>query len=320
MSKRFSFLIDDNDSVKENNWSLLNTSNSNNSELPSIQSVQATAAEARYRCEQLNVTKVNGIPVSNSTQKYQYYVKIDLSEKIAQIKLEDHYYNLNPPVLNKIFDFITKTEVIRNDLLFQINADGQLMKVLNQAQQQQKWIDFKNSKEFDTEFIRTLEVTNPEGLKILINEGDNQFLGSRASEEEHRRDLFVWLMFDKHLFNNAALDNPEPFLYQSHLVPPQIIPLNVKETILTQDETKITWRKIFTPDINETLLDEIKRKYDEMHKPQLHYSFTNYNIEIQITKEVNKSSRLLEVAKLGITETIKNNLESYCEFTLRRIE
>lgn len=299
-----------------------NTSNfhrlQNDTQHPGQESL-AGINEVKYRCEQENVTKMNGIPVSNSIQKFQYSVKINQGNNIAQVKLEDHYYSMNPPVLNKIFDFITQTEFIKNDLLFKIDKNGKLDQILNLPEQEKKWIDLKESKEFETEFIRTLGLTNPEGLKQLIEEGDNQFLSSRDSSEEHRRNLFIWILFDKHLYQSEEVNEPDIFLYQSHLVPPLSIPLKVKEEIITQDNENSTWRKTFTTDLNVELVDQIKSKYDEMHKPTLHYSFTNYNLDIYLTKEVSKESRFIEVAKLRITEEIENNVESYCEFTVRKL-
>ena len=68
--------------------------------------------QARYRCEQVNISKVNGNTVHFVEQKFQSLLKNNLEQKTGYIKLEEHLYNFSPPILNLSFEFISKTEFI----------------------------------------------------------------------------------------------------------------------------------------------------------------------------------------------------------------
>ena len=91
--------------------------------------------EARYRCEQINKSEVDGNMVHFAEQKFQYLLQQSITEKIAKVKLEEHLYNFSPPVLNLSFEFISKTEFIKNNVFFTISEkDGKFEKVINQSQ------------------------------------------------------------------------------------------------------------------------------------------------------------------------------------------
>ncbi|UGU17178.1 hypothetical protein LS482_04730 [Sinomicrobium kalidii] len=275
---------------------------------------------AKYRCEQVNTTKIDGKLTSNSLQKFQFHVEIFPSTKTAKVKLEDHYYNMNPPVLNKVFDFITKTESIRHDVSFNYGEDGKITNILNKEEQAEKWRAFKNSKEFRTEFITGMQDNNEKGLEEIIRSGDRQFSLSHDSEEELRREMFYSVLFDWQLTSN---DNnsvqQKEFLFRSILLPNVIVPMDFRCDVLKEEDDILKLRKVGSAKLGDELLEEIIKKHDQYYKPQIKYSFTEYKLEFRQTYDVDPTTRLVNEARLIWNEAIKDNAESFCEFKMRKL-
>ena len=275
---------------------------------------------AKYRCEQVNTTKIDGNLTSNSQQKFQYYVQVSPAQKTAKVKLEDHYYNMNPPVLNKVFDFITKTESIRQDISFSYGENGKIIRILNKEEQAEKWRAFKNSREFQTEFIESMRDNNEKALEEIIKSGDRQFSLSYDSEEEYRRELFYSILFDWQLTSNDNTSvQQEDFLFRSILLPEVIVPMDFRCDILKEESDITKLRKVGSAKLNDELLEDIIKKYDQYYKPQIKYSFTEYKLEFRQTYEIDTVTRLVTDAKLIWVESIKDNVESFCQFTLRKL-
>lgn len=275
---------------------------------------------AKYRCEQVNTTKIDGKLTSNSTQKFQFYVEIFPATKTAKVKLEDHYYNMNPPVLNKIFDFITKTESIRQDVSFSYGENGKITEILNKEEQAEKWRAFKNSKEFRTEFITSMQDNNEKGLEEIIKSGDRQFSLSHNSEEEYRREMFYAVLFDWQLTSNDnTAVQQEEFLFRSILLPDTIIPMDFRCDILKEEDNILKLRKVGSAKLHDELLEEIVKKHDQYYKPQIKYSFTEYKLEFRQNYDVDPATRLVNEARLIWNEAIKDNVESFCEFKMRKL-
>ncbi|MBC9797723.1 hypothetical protein [Sinomicrobium weinanense] len=280
----------------------------------------ADSISAKYRCEQVNTTKIDGKLTSNSQQKFQFNVQLFPGKNTARVTLEDHYYNMDPPVLNKVFDFVTQTEFIRHDVAFTYGADGSISEILNKEEQAEKWRAFKNSKAFRTEFITSMQDTNEKGLEEIIKSGDRQFSLSHNSEEELRRELFYTILFDWQLTSddNTTVQQKE-FLFRSILLPGTIVPMNFRCDILKAETDLLKLRKVGSAKADDELMANIVKKYDQYYKPQIKYNFTEYKLEFRQTYEVNPATRLVNEAKLIWNEAIKDNAESLCEFKMRKL-
>jgi len=49
-------------------------------------------------------------------QKFQYLLEQSIENKTEKVKLEEHLYNFSLAVLNLSFEFISKTEFIKNNV------------------------------------------------------------------------------------------------------------------------------------------------------------------------------------------------------------
>ena len=278
--------------------------------------------EARYRCEQINKSEVDGNMVHFAEQKFQYLLQQSITEKIAKVKLEEHLYNFSPPVLNLSFEFISKTEFIKNNVFFTISEkDGKFEKVINQSQINKKWLEFRDNEFENSLFIKRLMLTNNTAVAELKELGNQQFSeNNENAAEEYRRSLFYFICFDKFLVASAEEISNESFPFMSTIVPPVVVPVEFQYEKLSEDKEILKVRKIGTISLKDNLISEIEKKYDELHKPNIKYGFTKYKLNFEVNIEYNKKEKLVEVGSLFINEQIADNIENTCEFKLKRLK
>lgn len=278
-----------------------------------------TGESAKYRCEQMNITRVDDNFVSSTLQKVQYDIMLNLDKRMAKVILVDFFSQNTPDVLNKIFDFISETEKIRNNVLFVIGDDGKVKKVINKNEQRKMWIEFINSEKFNSEFIKSLREKNKEALENIYKEGDRQFSEEHPSEFEYQSSLFYNIIFGNHLTANNILDVQYGNLkFASSLFTQFSIPLNVK-TKVKEDNDYVNILIKGLPDISDTIQKEIEALYTKYYKPTIHYAFSEYILDYEINMRVHKKTRLVEESKVKIIESVKNNIENSCEFSLRKL-
>ena len=64
----------------------------------------------------------------------------------------------------------------------------------------------------------------------------------------------------------------------------------------------------------------MKKQYDEIYKPMLKYSFTDYDYIYRITYTLSKSTGVLLDGKVLLDEKIKNNFECITQFDIKQVE
>ena len=278
--------------------------------------------QTRYRCEQINVTKVDDIPRSNSVIKTQFSLSLSLERMIAKIKLEDYIYEIIPNLLNVIFDFIKQTEYIKHNVHLQLAKNGKIEEITNKAEINKNWKDFLNSGKFETEFIQKLRDKNPEVLNQIIETGNKQFAINAASEEDYRRELFYMIIFDEFLTNKEiGIIKKEDFMFRSVLIPDTIIPMLLESELMKNDKDNIyKYKKKGTALISDEKRKEIKEKYDKYQKPDIQYNFTEYYLGFSIETDIDNMNKLPLNSRMEIFEGVKHNVDSICNFKLRRLD
>lgn len=276
----------------------------------------------RYRCEQINVSKVDGNTVHFVEQKFQYLLQRSTNQNIGKVKLEEHLYNFSPPVLNLSFEFISKTEFIKNNVTFDISKDnGRVEKVLNKAQINSNWVNFRKTEFEESEFIKRLKQTNPNAVEELKGLGNKQFSPNYdLAEEEYRRNLFYFCCFDEFIVKSFEEIKPENFLFMSTIVPPVIVPIEFRYDKISEKDGILKLRKVGTLKLNPQLVEEVEKKYNEMHKPNIKYGFTEYKLEFRTRIEYNLEEKIVETADVFIMEQIADNVANTCEFHLKRLQ
>jgi LysM repeat protein len=277
--------------------------------------------KTRYRCEQINTSKMNGSLVHFLQQNFQYLVKSNFSNNKFYVELEDHHFEFNPTYLNPSFAFISKTEFIKNRIFFQISEDnGRLSEIHNKKEMNENWQKFKKNEFYNDEFIIQLLKTNIHAVNELLTMGDRQFAEDYPlMEEEYRRNLLYFTLFDKVLVKDIKNIEKEQFDFMSTIVPPVVVPIEFRYDTISEEDHIINFRKVGIAKLDEKIISEIKQKYDEIHKPSIKYNYTEYKLEFRVRGEFNKEKKIIENADLFIIEQIADNIENRCEFHLKKM-
>lgn len=275
--------------------------------------------KARYRCEQINTSKFNNNLVHYFNQRFQYLLKLNLEEEIGFVKLEDYSKEVSPKISEEVFDFIEETEKIKNNVFFSLNNLGKIQKILNKKRIQKDWVEFRATKLLEMPFIESLKKNNPKAVDELIAMGDNQFSENTSNEEEYWRNFFYFSCFDQYLYAKDKFETID-FDFVSTVLPPLILPLKIRYDVIEEKNGILTVRKIAEANISESLHNELKDKYNELHKNIVKYEFTEYKIIFRSTIEIDINSGLVISGKVVLKEEVSDNVENECIYTIKKLE
>lgn len=276
--------------------------------------------KATYRTEQLNITRIEDDIKSYSELKKEYDVQYKIDEKIVSVKLNDFYYEFNPPALSRIFDFISKIDYIRNDCVIGLNDYGRFSKIVDKKKQSEKWNSFKKEDLNYIEFVNVVKQTKPAEYENLINQGDIQFSENYSDKNDFNRDLFYLILLDKYLVSNPEDMKQEVDNYQSQLFPDVNVPMNLRYDIIKKENDIITVRKVWETIESSELLEKVNNAYEKYHQPLIKYKFTNYKLDMRCLLIYNNKTKIIEKAEMSIIENIENNIKSECIFNIKKIE
>lgn len=272
-------------------------------------------SKARYRCEQINSTKVNNTLTSYVNQKTQYLLEQNLEEKYARTELEEFLYEVIPPALADSFELVKSTEFIKNKAYFQLSENGKIEKLLNRNTILKQWNEFKEKDFPKLPFISSLK--NKESVKNIEQAGNKQF--QNPNIQEYQRTLFNFLCFDQYLYKAIEELEKEEFFYASTLLPPLVIPLEFRYDKVRENKNMLTIKKIAEVKLSDKLIQELTAKYNEMLKPAIKYSFTEYKLFFSCIIEFDTETKLLEKGSVSLKEEVADNIENTCEFSLTRL-
>lgn len=276
--------------------------------------------KARYRCEQINTSKFNDNLVHYVEQKFQYLLKLNLTKEKAFVSLENYSHQISPNFLSETFDFIEATDKIKNNVLFSLHPDsGKPKEILNKKEIYENWQNFRDNDFPKMPFTIKIGETNPAAIQELIDMGDQQFSLSANKEEEYWRNFFYFCCFDQYLFNEKDWKEVS-FDFISTIVPPLVIPLKLRYDKIDEKDGITTIRKVAEYELSESLLNEIKQRYDELHKDVIKYDFTAYKIIFRTTLELDSYTKIINNARVVLKEEISDNIENECIFTIKKLE
>lgn len=272
-------------------------------------------SKARYRCEQINTTKINNTLTSYVNQKTQYVLAQNLEEKYARTVLEEFLYEVVPPALADSFELVKATEFIKNNAYFQLSEKGKIEKLLNSVAIARQWKVFKEKDFAKLPFIASLQ--DKESVKSIEQLGNKQF--NNPNIQEYQRTLFHFLCFDSYLYQPVENLEKEEFLYTSTLLPPLVIPLEFRYDKVSENKNILTLRKVAEVKLSEKLMQELTAKYNETLKPAIKFNFTEYKLFFSCLVEFDTETKLLEKGTIKLKEEIADNVENTCDFNLTRL-
>ena len=142
-----------------------------------------------------------------------------------------------------------------------------------------------------------------------------------SNESKFKEVLYKNLFY--HIFlkaNRGEKIENYTFSQVSQLFPNQEITVKVNKTIVFEDENTIVFRLVGNLQKDKISVEELKKQYDEIYKPMLKYSFTDYDYIYRITYTLDKNTGILLDGKVLLDEKIKNNFECITQFDIKQVE
>ena len=279
--------------------------------------------QTRYRWEQVNATRADDVHLSNTIQKFQFVVSMNLVDHIAHIDMEDHYYQSFPNVIDKIFDLVTVIEKIKNYVTLSWGSDGKIQAILNLEEQQKRWDELKSSSDFEKmEIIRAFKKNNMDAYNDIIVNGDKRFsVENKNAIYEYQATLFYSILFNKYL-TNLELDTiiTDKVIYASSLFNGLSFPIELSYQTINQTEDSIKLNIKGKAALTDGEKENVKTLYEKFYQPTINYKFTEYIVEYHLICTLDQKTHIVKEADLSINEAVKYNIESLCQFKLRRLE
>jgi hypothetical protein len=311
MSSRFKF-FDDGKILDTNNSSNINTENKTEDHIG-----QAVTLEARYRCEQMNTTKVEDNISFHCTTKKQYHLAYYGTNK-ARISLEQFLYKINPEVLKDAIVATEPLEYNKENVLVGLSNDNIIERIINFKEIKDKWDSFKPEL-MQTSFYKELLKHDFKAAEGFMNGGDTEF-GSEANLlKTYEKAFFFHIIFNDY---DPWIDRPvkQRIKFNSQIFVNVPIELELTHGIIDENSETVeimTVGKLVKEELNNTVL---KEQYDKFYKPMIEYDFTEYNYEYIVRRVIDKKTTLILSAKANLKEEVKYNYQFITQFDLKKID
>ncbi|MCC2590655.1 hypothetical protein [Chryseobacterium sp. MFBS3-17] len=272
---------------------------------------------ARYRCEQSNVSRINNEIITLSAHTFsEFLVSQAENAEVYNFEMTDFTFEVDPVVYEKGFLFAQKLEKLKLPLTCRITENGRA-EVFNFNETGKKWIAFRDHELQKDEIFQQLLAQAPKQAEDIIVTGNKEFLEKTKFSDNLDKNLFFHIFFRASL--GSALQDYE--LHQfSQLFPNISLNTAVVKSLVKEDDDQATYRLVGTLKRENLSDNELKKRYDEIYKSALKFSYTEFDFIYRITYTVHKESKLLLEGKASIAEKIKNNFEVITEYKIKRVE
>lgn len=273
---------------------------------------------ARYRCTQVNLTKLLNEITFSSTIKTQYLLSTAKKDvKYFHTLLEDYIYEIDPPAMKVVFEAIQPVEFIRNDIKFSQNERGEVEQILNFSQLQRKWNIFRDKDLPNLEFYKRLKEQNEAAIKDMIQTGNKEFSKIENLINNIDKNLFYHVLLRANVGNDLA----DYTLRQgSQLFPNLELVTDVVKRKVSEDDKKVVYHLVGT--LRRDSIDDKKlsAQYDKLYKPVIKYSYSEFDYIYRIVYTLNAETGILLDAQVSLSEKVKNNYETITQFTIEKVE
>jgi len=311
-NSRFSFFDKDGSLVSEN---------------PQTVQRQATKGEddenqqpdqLRYRCNQLNVTRVEDKVISHATTKKEYLFKRKPDQPtVVGVTLTDYFYEVQPAEFTVALDAMKDLEYIKENVQFRLNNRNEIAEVLNVAEIHNKWEVFKD-KLTRTQFYNDIKAKSEKGASDLINAGNLEFRDQENLKQTYDKVMFYHILFND--FRNVSDDPSQILQFNSQIFVKIPVGLELTHSLVSEDDNQIiihTHGELMKDGLDET---EMENQYDFYYKPFVKYGYTQYFYAYDITRKIDKQTGAITEAKALLTEGVKNNYETTTECSLKQVK
>lgn len=273
---------------------------------------------ARYRCRQINITKVLDDTTFSSDIKTQYLLSATkTASKCFHVQLEDYIYNIDPKAMEIVFEVVKPVEFIRNNIKFLQNEKAEVTDVLNIKELNQNWENFKQDKLPKSEFFKKLKEQSAEAAEDFIKTGNNEFSKVSVLNEILNKNLFYHILLKVNLKDRLK---DFSFTQFSQLFPHLELTTHVTKTKFSEDANTTVFKLLGTLQRDNLSEDDLRKQYDEIYKPMIKFAFTEFDYIYRITYTSDTKTGILLDATASLSERIKNNFETITQFQIKKVE
>ncbi|MCV9930140.1 LysM peptidoglycan-binding domain-containing protein [Flavobacterium sp. LS1R49] len=277
--------------------------------------------EARYRCEQTVITKINGITQNHANTKTEFLIGKQATQEglFVKVQMIDNILQMQPAQLGETITLLNGVENVKSDATFMINPHtGKIIKVMNHNEIIEKWRKHKEYLNAKYDFIR-LEQNRESYNQFMILAG-NQIVQEDKLIIDLESKLFYQLFFDKYLVTNKDLFASYRRPFYSQLFTGTKLGLDFKQDILSEYEDGIVVRKVGTINPDSYDDEELEEMYNRKFKPLIKYQFSEFSFSYRERSVINTKDRWIESAEVTMIEQVKNNIQILVEYKLKKID
>jgi hypothetical protein len=274
---------------------------------------------ARYRVEQLTITKMDGVIQSHAETKREFSVTKSAGKTnlVVDVKMEENIVNIYPDSLQETINLLIELDIVKSTAIVAVNqANGDIDKIINHNEIIEKWKKYRAELE-----KRFGGVQSPEAkLNVLkfLTVAENTIVIEKNLIDDLKTKMFYDLFFDEYLVNDSLNLEEHKRPFYSQLFEGQSSTLNFTKSIIAENENQIQYNN--TGRLQKEDAKKFEQLYDLKYKPLVKYKFSGYDASIVETVLLDKKDKWILQADLSIAEEVRNNVELSVDYKLRKIE
>lgn len=276
---------------------------------------------ARYRCEQLVMTKLNGVVRNHAETKREFLVKKQLLSDGLYVRVElcDNIVVVYPNTMSEAINLLSDLDAIKCNFIARVDLrTGLIESMINHQELVSRWETLKEHLTERYSFLRTPEVQQK--LDTFLQVAESQIKDESFLLQDLRTKMFFDLFFDSYLVTDTVDTSAYTRRLYSQLFEGLPVDLDFERSVLTEAPDTITMNK--EGQVRRKTYDrgKLESLYDAKYKPMIHYKFSEYDYSYQESCIVDTQARLLNYADVLIKEAVRNNIELITDYKLKRIE
>lgn len=279
--------------------------------------------KACYRCEQFVVVKSGDIIASHADTKREFAVHRENKNGVVRISVEmtDNIIEMKPHSLTEAIKLMTDFDLVKcgNASVLVNSQTGKIDKILNHAEIISKWTDHKNELYNKYGFLRAEE--NRKKIEEFITLAEQIVVNEKMLINDFNTKLFYDLFFDKYLVTKENLFEPYSREFYSNLFEGVKLGMDFTQEVLKESPDMFFVRKKSKLNPSSFSLSSIKDIYDRKFKPQIKYKFSEYDYSFNESTVMSTNKNYwIEESQINIIERVKNNIEVFTDYKLKKIE
>ena len=276
---------------------------------------------SKYRCEQTVVTKINGVASNHAETKWEFHMTRRQSggDLYVDVVMADNIINFNPPQLQEAIQLLGEVDQVKSNAKVLVDGvTGKIARVINHKEIIENWSRYKNELTDRYAFIRDKEARK--NVQHFISLAEAQIVDERQLIADMGTKMFFDLFFDKYLVRQEGLFDPYVRVFYSQLFDGQPVPVRMEQLITAETPDTATVNKVGRMIAAKVDLPAMVKMYDQKYKPVIQYKFSEFDLSYKERYVLNTRDRLIETAEVHLMEEVRNNVQVYIHYTLKRIE